>query len=1005
MPKHDPAAADQHLMGLARGTGGDHTRLRRVAAALALVSAAALVPPTTGVAGGASGVPGVETVAGTPGTGAATALAMSPHGLLNDTAGQLLVGDGSYDVVRRVSLDSGNSTISVGVGGFGPPGFGDGGPASAATLRGPVGLDRLPDGSLLVVEAANGRVRRVGTDGTISTFAGGGSALGDGGPATAARLRYPAAVAVAADGSVLIADSWDQRVRRVATDGSITTVAGTGTMGFSGDGGPGTAAALNSPEDVAALPDGSFVVADRSNHRIRKVAGDGTITTLAGTGVPGPTGDGGPAILAQLDGPEGVAAASDGVYVADTFNNRVRRIRNDGVMETVAGHGEGGFFGDGGRATEAWLFRPQKVEVGPDGLFIADGRNSRVRRVDAAGVITSVAGNGEAGFSGDGGPAASAQLYIPYGIDVAPDGSLLFSDTQTRRIRRIDARGLITTVAGNGDFFSELGDGGPATAANIKVPFGIDATADGSIYVADFEDNRVRRISPDGRISTVAGSGGDGPPVDGVAATLSPLGHPQDVVASGDGTFYLADTINNRVRRVGPDGTITTLAGTGASGSAGDGGPATQATLSQPRAVALLADGDVLVVEGISIRRIDVASGTITTVAGGGTPSVGNGDGGRATAVPVHASDLAVAGDGSIFFVETSGMRVRRVSPDGILSTVAGDGTYGFNGDGPVSTTRTSWPRGIALHPGHDALYFGETGRVRRVASLSAALSDGATPGSPTTSTTTAPTTSTTSTKPPTTSTTSPPAPARSGYWMVGVDGRVYGFGDAASMGDAPLGGHPAVDLEDTTTGNGYWVTDSAGHVFAFGDAPYLGGPPQLSEGETVTSISGTPRGGGYWLFTDRGRVLPYGNAGHFGDMAGTRLNGPVLDSIPTPSGKGYYLVASDGGIFAFGDARFDGSMGGRPLNAPVQSLVPDADGRGYWLVASDGGIFGFEAPFYGSMGSTRLNRPVTGMVGFRHGYLMVAEDGGIFAFGEARFHGSLGDRPPQHPVTSVASL
>ena len=999
-------------MGLLRGAAGDHAR--RGAMPAAVLVAVALVLPPVGTAGGASGGPRVETVAGTPGTGTATRLAMSPHGLLNDTAGQLLIGDGSYDVVRGVDLDSGDTTISAGVGGFGPPGYGDAGPASAATLRGPVSLDRLPDGSLLVVEASNRRVRRVATDGTISTFAGGGSTLGDGGPGTAAQLRYPAAVAVAADGSVLIADSWDQRVRRVATDGTITTVAGSGTMGFAGDGGPATAAALNSPEDVAALSDGSFVVADRSNHRVRKVGADGTITTLAGTGVAGPTGDGGPAILAQLNGPEGVEAAADGVYVADTFNNRVRRIRPDGVIETAAGEGTGGFYGDGGRATDAWLFRPQKVEIGPDGLFVADGRNFRVRRVDAAGIITSVAGNGEAGFSGDGGPAASAQMAIPYGIDVAPDGSLLFADTQTRRIRRIDAQGVITTVAGNGDFFSELGDGGPATAANIKVPFGIDATADGSIYVADFEDNRVRRISPDGRITTVAGSGGDGPPVDGVAATLSPLGHPQDVVAADDGTIYLADTTNNRVRRVGPDGTITTLAGTGVNGSAGDGGPASQATLSQPRAVALLADGDVLVVEGVSIRRVDAASGTITTVAGGGAASIGTGDGGPATAVRVHASDLAVAGDGAIFFVETSGMRVRRVSPDGMLSTIAGDGSYGFNGDGSLSTTRVSWPRGIALHPARDALYFGEAGRVRRVTSLSAAVAGGATTGSPTTSTTTAPTTTTTkstsspsqpSAQPWTPPTTSPPAPVRSGYWMLGVDGRVYAFGDAAFIGDAPVAGNPAVDLEDTPSGSGYWVTDAAGHVFAFGDAPYLGGSPALARGEAVTSISGTPRGGGYWLFTDRGRVVPYGNAGHFGDMAATRLNGPVLDSVPTPSGNGYYLVAGDGGIFAFGDARFDGSMGGRPLNAPVQSLVPDADGRGYWLVASDGGIFGFEAPFYGSMGSTRLNRPVTGMVGFRDGYLMVAEDGGIFAFGNAPFHGSLGDRPPYHPVTSVASL
>ena len=250
-----------------------------------------------------------------------------------------------------------------------------------------------------------------------------------------------------------------------------------------------------------------------------------------------------------------------------------------------------------------------------------------------------------------------------------------------------------------------------------------------------------------------------------------------------------------------------------------------------------------------------------------------------------------------------------------------------------------------------------------------------------------------------------PPAP-RSGYWMVDAGGAVYGFGNAAWMGNVPLGSIEAVDLEPTPSGNGYWIVDTLGRVFAFGDARWLGQIASgLAAGERVTSLSRTPSGNGYWLFTTLGRVATFGDAPHVGDMAGVRLNGPVLDSIPTRSGRGYFMVASDGGIFAFGDAVFRGSMGATRLNAPVQSLVPDADGIGYWLVASDGGIFAFDAPFYGSMGSVRLNRPVTGMVGFRNGYLMVGEDGGIFSFGDAPYHGSLGDRPPARPVTSVAPL
>jgi len=255
-----------------------------------------------------------------------------------------------------------------------------------------------------------------------------------------------------------------------------------------------------------------------------------------------------------------------------------------------------------------------------------------------------------------------------------------------------------------------------------------------------------------------------------------------------------------------------------------------------------------------------------------------------------------------------------------------------------------------------------------------------------------------------------PPPPAAPGsYWMVGSDGVVHAFGGARHFGQpvAQLGATRAVDLEPTPSGAGYWVVDDRGRVHAFGDAGVFGhaDPAGLQAGETVTSLSATPSGDGYWLFTSRGRVLAFAGARHLGDMARVKLNGPVLDSVATPSGGGYYMVAADGGIFAFGDAKFFGSMGAKKLNAPVQSLVPDPDRAGYWLVAADGGVFAFDAPFRGSLGGTRLNKPVTGMVRYGNGYLMVGEDGGIFNFSDRPFSGSLGDRPPAHPIVSVAAL
>jgi subtilisin family serine protease len=259
----------------------------------------------------------------------------------------------------------------------------------------------------------------------------------------------------------------------------------------------------------------------------------------------------------------------------------------------------------------------------------------------------------------------------------------------------------------------------------------------------------------------------------------------------------------------------------------------------------------------------------------------------------------------------------------------------------------------------------------------------------------------------------SPPASQRpagsvraTGYWMVGTDGAVYGFGNAPALGNAAVGTARAVDLEPTRTGQGYWIVDDTGRVYAFGDATGHGNVAraQLAAGERITSLSATPSGDGYWIFTTRGRVLSFGDAPFLGDLHTTTLNGEVLDSVPTPTGQGYYLVAADGGIFAFGDARFAGSMGGSRLNAPVQSLVPDPDGSGYWLVAADGGIFAFDAGFHGSMGGQPLNRPITGMVPYGVGYLMVAEDGGIFAFSNLPFAGSLAASPPAHPITAVAA-
>lgn len=339
---------------------------------------------------------------------------------------------------------------------------------------------------------------------TISTYAGNGSQSfsGDNGPATDAALNGPRGVALSPDGSLYLVDSGNNRIRKVSTGGNITTVAGNGVFDFSGDGGAATNASFRFPYGIDVSPlDGSLYIADFQSHRVRKVTPDGTISTFAGNGARSFSGDNGPATDAMLNQPIDVDVAADGtVYIVDYGNNRVRKVALDGTITTVVGRGsnfaDGGFSGDGGPAIDAELSLPFAVDVATDKtLYIADNKNNRVRKVTPDGTISTFAGTGTRGFSGDDGPATAAQLGGPAGVELTGDGTLYISDRSSKRVRKVAPDGTITTFAGNGTGGS-AGDSGSATDAQLSEPYGLALSPDGSLYIADSPNNRIRRVGP-----------------------------------------------------------------------------------------------------------------------------------------------------------------------------------------------------------------------------------------------------------------------------------------------------------------------------------------------------------------------------------------------------------------------------------------------------------------------------------------------------------------------------
>jgi len=431
--------------------------------------------------------------------------------------------------------------------------------------------------------------------------------------ATTTALEQTDSVAVDVTGHLFIAAN--SRIWRVAADGSITTVAGTGVSGSGGDGGPATTAQLAQPTSVVVDRLGRLIIADFSNNRVRRVGVDGTMTTVAGTGQANYGGDGGPAQAAKLSQPRAVAVDGLGrIVIADLGNNRVRLVDVDGTISTLAGTGEIAYGGDGGPAAAAQLSNPSGVVLDLQGrIVIADTGNNRVRRIELDGTITTIAGTGVGDEGGDGGPATAADLHNPLGLAIDAQGNLFVADTGNACVRRIAVDGTITTVVGIGDGIHGYdGDGGPATSALLGSPTSVATDGAGNLWISDAGNDHVRHVDPAGTITTVAGQLARGT-VDGTPALAAPLDGIAGMVVDASGRLVLADADASQIVRVEPDGTITTLAGT-VSGFGGDGGPAIAAQLAKPYALAIDSAGGLIIGDGNNnrVRRID-AAGTVSS--------------------------------------------------------------------------------------------------------------------------------------------------------------------------------------------------------------------------------------------------------------------------------------------------------------------------------------------------------------------------------------------------------
>jgi len=605
---------------------------------------------------------------------------MFPQFVAVDSAGNLYISDFWDHRVREVSASTGTITTFVGTGVAGYGRFGTCVQANTARIRFPRGIAAAPSGTVYFADSGNQRIESV-VNGCKYRVVGNGTAgyAGDDMRAVNAELNWPYGLALDSAGNLYIADFLNSAIRVVDTQGYIHTVAGNGTAGYSGDGGSATKAQLNLPRGIWVDSSNNLYIADTNNHVVRMVTPwqkgpivggkhtiiAGTITTIAGNGSTGCSGDGGAATAASIGPLRDVAVSNGTLFISNGGCNRIRAVNlGSGIITTFAGSSIG-YDGEGNPPLSAMFSTPTGLAFDNSGnLLVADAGNARVRQVTST--VNTVAG----GYTGDGGAGTKSALNVPENIAFDAKGNMYIAEANGNRVRKLSG-GTIKTFAGSSTGISGYGgDNGPATKATLSGPLGLAVDSQSNLYIADSNNNVIRKVNPSGQISTfaqygsfsslaslatdtsnnvyaadqgscvvwqvtpaavvsvVAGEVGNcGYNADGIPATSALLNSPYGVAVDSAGNVYIGDTGNNRVRVVNPSGMISTLTGNGVCGYSGDGGSATAAEVCTPKGVAMDASGNLYIGDwGNGVVRLVNGSGVISTLAGTGKGTGYNGN-------------------------------------------------------------------------------------------------------------------------------------------------------------------------------------------------------------------------------------------------------------------------------------------------------------------------------------------------------------------------------------------